>query len=212
MTPDVFLEVLKDSDVSIVAITDHNSASNVQAFSEALKRVDVLVVPGLEITSREEVHILGYFDSVELALEVSDVVRDHLPDLDFDPEKVGYQILVDSEGDFIGFEEKPLFMATDLSVEEVVDLIRSHGGVPVLAHVDRTFGAEYQLGFIPELKVELVEVRKRDTFERLKERYGVLTSSDAHFPGEIGSRFVLVEDENVIHSLQLKEFRNIWQV
>ncbi len=212
MTPDVFVEFLKDSDIDVIAITDHNSSMNVESFSRSLSELGILVVPGIEITSREEVHVLGYFQDLESALEVSRIVRSHLPDVEFDPERVGYQLLVNERGEYTGFEEKPLFMATDLSVDEVVDLIRSVGGISVLAHVDRVFGIEFQLGFIPDLDVEIIEVRRRETHVRLSGEYRILTSSDAHTPEEIGSRFSVLHGDDPVSSLREGNFKNMWEI
>ncbi len=211
MTPDVFVEVLKSKDLKVIAVTDHNSCENVESFSKALSRADVEVIPGIEITTREEVHVLGYFKNLEDAMEVSNIVKSHLPDLKFDPGKVGYQLLVNEFGEFTGFENSPLFAATDLSIEDVVKLIRSKGGIPVLAHVDRVFGVEHQLGFMPDLDVKLVEVKKRESYERLSSRYVILTSSDAHRPDEIGSRYVILEGDDAFSSLVEGKVRNIWE-
>ncbi|NLT65992.1 MAG: PHP domain-containing protein, partial [Acidobacteria bacterium] len=42
-----------------VAVCDHNSAENVGAVQRAARAAGLAVIPGMEITSAEEVHILG---------------------------------------------------------------------------------------------------------------------------------------------------------
>jgi len=48
------------------------------------------VIPGMEICSREEVHVLGLFETLEQALSMQEMVYAHLPGQNT-PELWGYQ-------------------------------------------------------------------------------------------------------------------------
>ena len=46
----------------MIAITDHNSCKNCRAVVEAGKRAGLLVIPGMEICTNEEVHVVCLFE------------------------------------------------------------------------------------------------------------------------------------------------------
>ena len=62
-----------------VAVCDHNSAENVGAALRAAHAAGLTVIPGMEITSAEEVHILGLMPSLEAALDLQASVYRALP-------------------------------------------------------------------------------------------------------------------------------------
>ncbi|MDD3825659.1 MAG: PHP domain-containing protein [Anaerolineae bacterium] len=54
--------------IEVLAITDHDTTTGVPAALAAARRLDIVVVPGVEISAlsgREEIHLLGYFVDVE---------------------------------------------------------------------------------------------------------------------------------------------------
>ncbi len=54
--------------IEVLAITDHDTTTGVPAALAAARRLDIIVVPGVEISAlsgREEIHLLGYFVDVE---------------------------------------------------------------------------------------------------------------------------------------------------
>ncbi|AIY87009.1 MULTISPECIES: PHP domain-containing protein [unclassified Thermotoga] len=174
-------------DIQILGIVDHNSAKNVPAFLKMKK----LVVPGIEIQTVEDVHVLGFFSDVESALKVTKIVYEHLPSVKHDHEKMGYQLFVDEEGNYTGYEDVPLGFPSDLTLSQAVELIRSYGGMPVYAHVEKRFGVLYQLGFFPDLEVPVAEVVSREGKENArKKNLRVIVTSDAHFPSDVGRRYI----------------------
>jgi len=190
MVPDVVKDFSEKLDA--LGIADHNSAKNVRAFS----RVKEIVVPGLEIQTVEDVHLLCFFTKIENALKVTEIVYEHLPKIRHDHERAGYQLLVNEEGEYTGYEDHPLNMPTDLTLKEVVELVVKNGGFPVYAHAERRFGVLFQLGFFPELEVYVAEVVSEEG-KILAEKAGlrVIVASDAHRPEEIGKRYIEINCE-----------------
>ena len=174
--------------LDVIAICDHNSAENVEAVSRAGKKAGLAVIGGMEITSREEVHVLGLFGEKRLLREAQDVVYDNLPG-ENDPEVFGEQLITDEQDNVIGHNRRLLIGATDLTLEEVVRAVHEFGGIAIASHVDRpSFSVLSQLGFIPDgLGLDGVEVCSDDVPD-LPEGLGVVNSSDAHRPEDIGAR------------------------
>ena len=177
--------------IDMIAITDHNAVGNASSVIDFARKYapELVVLPGIEITSREEVHILGILPTVETAMELESVIHRHLVDA---PGKdyTTSQLIVDDEANFIRYEEHFLLGATDFSVEEISDLIHSFDGIVIPAHVDReSFGLIYTLGFFPRnLNIDAVEVSKFATEEKIEMvrrslpyDVPIISSSDAHF-------------------------------
>lgn len=177
--------------IDMIAITDHNAVGNVSSVMDFVKKYapELVVLPGMEITSREEVHILGILPTLESARELEIIIHNHLsdaPDKNYSTE----QLIVDEDANFVRYEEHFLLGATDFSVEEISNLVHSFGGIVIPAHIDReSFGLIYTLGFFPpNLKVDAVEVSKFATEKDLDVvknsipyKIPIISSSDAHF-------------------------------
>jgi len=197
--------------LDLIAVCDHNSAANSAAVERAARQHGITALAGIEISSLEEVHILGLFASSEEALEVQAVLAGHLPTGSNDPERLGLQVLADERDNVLGFDARLLAASVDLPVEAVVDLIHSRRGLAVASHVDREgFGIIGQLGFIPPgLPLDALEFSARARRGDAERRFGVygnlpwLTSSDAHVLDEIGR----VRTEFILDAPDLDEIR-----
>jgi len=180
MVPNVVGEKLQEVGIDWVAITDHNSVRNVRVFKKVLRKFGVEVIPGIEIQTIEEVHVLGYFPDIEHAERFGDFIYSYLPDFEIDEEHFGYQLVVNENDEFVDREIKNLSMSVNLTLEETVKALKKFDAIAVYAHVDRAFGVLYQLGVFPEnVEVDAVEIRnlKNVKFEHF---YPILVSSDAH--------------------------------
>ena len=62
MTPERIINRAVDRGLDIIAISDHNSAENLGVAMEIASRSSIAVLPSIEITSSEEVHVLAIFD------------------------------------------------------------------------------------------------------------------------------------------------------
>ena len=196
MLPSAIARRAKAVGLDMIAICDHNSTENVAAVTKAGRRESVSVIPGIEITSREEVHIVGLFEAEAQLARIQAVVDENLSG-DNDEAAFGPQTIVDEWDRPTGTNPKLLIGATDLTVEQVVGAVHDCGGLAVAAHVDRQrFGVIGQLGFIPQgLALDALEVSPTGA---AAPRCGlpVVTSSDAHRLEDIGRSFtsLLAED------------------
>ncbi len=180
------VEQAKKVGLDMIGICDHNSGENVGAMMKAGLREGLAVVPGVEITSREEVHILGLFKTEQDLMCVQDIIYKNLPGQN-DEEAFGPQYVIDEDGNVVGQNPKLLIGATTLTLEQIIDAIHQFAGLAVASHVDRQrFSLIGQLGFIPKgLKLDALEVSAPHSFKQ-EYSYPVVISSDAHFLEDIG--------------------------
>lgn len=193
MSPRAIVKRALQIGLDSIAVCDHNSCENVAALRSAARNTDLVAIAGIEVTSQEEVHVLGLFDREEEARKLQEVVYANLPG-ENDEETFGHQVVVNEEEEVVCFNKKLLIGATTLSLEKIVDLIHSLNGLAVASHVDReAFSVIGQLGFIPpEVVLDALEFSPRVTREEVTKRfpqtgdYPLITSSDAHHLDDIG--------------------------
>jgi len=191
MTPCNIAGMAKLKGLDIIAVTDHNTARNLPAVQAVCQAYGLLLLPGMEITTREEVHLLGYFPTVEAALAFSNMLREHLPNKKNKPGFFGNQRVMNSDDEQIDEEEALLIGATDFPLSEAARQVEAFGGVPVPAHINRgEHGLLVNLGFMPEDRFyPTVEVwRALPCDEKALRGRHVLHSSDAHYLGDIQER------------------------
>ena len=85
MTPATVAGLAKLAGAGLIAVTDHNSALNLPAAQRACREYGLRLLPGLEVTTAEEVHLLCYFKTVEAALDYGRDLYAALPALPCDP-------------------------------------------------------------------------------------------------------------------------------
>jgi predicted metal-dependent phosphoesterase TrpH len=188
MTPRNIVRHALIAGVDILAITDHNAGDNVAATLQAAGGTGLAVFPGMEVQTREEVHLLTLFEKMRDFVKWCEFIKIHRSNLQNDEKKFGAQFVVDDQDELIRTEECMLLASTGLSLHEVTEKAASLGGIAIAAHIDRpAFSLLSQLGFIPEdAGLAAVEVSRRTNPEQAREKYPligtlpVIASSDAH--------------------------------
>ncbi len=67
-TPQELLEIIGAKDISVLAITDHDTVDAIPSATALAKKFGITIVPGVELSSQDgerDLHILGYFVDVE---------------------------------------------------------------------------------------------------------------------------------------------------
>jgi hypothetical protein len=211
MIPPLILKQAKRLGLSLIAITDHNACHNVEAMIQAAQGTGIHVLPGMELQSREEVHLLCLFDTVPQCQQWQETVLAKLPSLSNKEDILGGQFVVDVTGKWVRTEERLLATSTDMGLEEVVTEVHSLGGMVIPAHVDRpSFSLLANLGFVPEsLDVQALEVTSR--FVRATgyqqwpqlEAWCLIVNGDAHRLQEIQNRTLYKIAAPVIEEIRL---------
>lgn len=206
MTPNNLVNMAMLSGLDTIALSDHNSIGNVSSCIEVGKSCGVTVIPGMEVETAEEVHILTLYPSFDAAEEVYKEVYKNLPNIKNRPEIFGEQIYMDSEDNITGYEEKLLISPTSLSINRLFDMVKSAGGLFIPAHVDRhSYSVLTNLGFIPDdLDIKQIEVSKyvNDLEAYLGSRpdladYFIFRNSDAHYLADIAQKNYFIDIENI---------------
>ena len=193
MSPRKIVEKSRERQLDLIAICDHNTAENAAATSREGRRQGIAVLPGMEICSREEVHLVTLFKKIDDALEMQEFIYAHLPGKN-EPEVFGHQVVADEHDQVLGENTRLLIGATQLSLHDIVDKAHHLSGICISSHVDRpSYSLISQLGFIPEdLHLDAVEVSYRVPLDKALDKvsgiqdYPCVTASDAHFLEDIG--------------------------
>lgn len=188
MTPANICGMAHIKGLNAIAVTDHNTARNLPYVKEAADYYHLILLPGIEVTTREEVHMLGYFPTVDAAMEAGEVFSSHLPPMPNRPKFFGHQYIINTDDEVVDEETRMLIGATDLDLQECAQVIHQHGGLAVPAHINRgSNGLLVNLGMMPlEPYFPVVEVaRQLPVAEAAVKDRLVLYSSDAHQLGAI---------------------------
>jgi len=184
MTPNNIVGMAFIKQLDAIAVCDHNCARNLPAIKEAADMMNVLLLPGMELTTREEAHMLCYFRTVEACLAFGEKIYAHLPPIPNREAFFGRQQVMNAQDEEIAVEDRLLISALDLGFEECEKLIHEAGGLCVPAHINRgSNGVLNALGFLPaEAKYDALEVSKAAPMPPMDlSEYRLLESSDAHY-------------------------------
>lgn len=201
MTPNNIVNMACLKKLDIIAVTDHNSAENVDAVLKCARRSGIIAIPGMEVETREEIHVVCLFPGVEEALHVQNIVYNALPGLINRVDIFGEQLIMDENDEIEGSVERLLLTASDLGVDDIFRVMAEVGGVAIPAHADReSYGIVARLGSVPDyLDIKYLEISCRcskSLFEKqlgAPGKYSFIRSSDAHSLGHILERESFLE-------------------
>jgi 3',5'-nucleoside bisphosphate phosphatase len=183
--------------LDIIGVTDHNTTRHCGLIKKLAEEKGIYVMQGAEVTTKEEVHCLAFFETTDALNKFQEFLDHNLPDIKNDPAIFGEQVQVDENENIIYEEEKLLINAISRSIEETEAFVHRLEGIFIPAHVDKMKNSIYsQLGFLPaDLKADALEISKATNPEKFVKShpetsgYSLLQNSDAHYTEEIGSAF-----------------------
>lgn len=188
MTPYNLVNMAALLELEIIALTDHNSTGNCRSAVAAGLEAGITVVPGMELCTSEEIHVVCLFPDCDRADSFWGEIRATLPPIKNKPEVFGNQLYMDSADGVLGSEDILLVTASGIGIDQVREVCARHGGICYPAHIDRSsFSILASLGVIePELGFTCAEISKHGDVERLRAQHPalggmrVMRSSDAH--------------------------------
>lgn len=189
MTPYNLVNMAKLLGLDIIALTDHNTCENSASAVKAGEAIGLTVIPGMELCTSEEVHVVCLFPDVESAMKFSDYVISSMPPVKNRPDIFGEQLIMDAADNVIGRQEKLLTIASAISISDVCKTVEDYGGVCYPAHIDRSsYSVLSNLGMITEdmgfSTVEMTAEADRETLLRnhpILNGVQVFVDSDAHY-------------------------------
>lgn len=182
--------------LDIVALCDHNTCGNCPAFFEAADRYGITAVAGMELTTAEDVHIICLFERLYDAMAFSSEVHSKRILVKNRADIFGNQFILDGQDNIIGSEENLLINATQISIEQLPDMVKGYGGICYPAHIDREAnGIIAVLGTFPETPhFDCVELNHGSRKAEYCERYGLY-----------GKRFLVGSDAHILTDMRDKE-------
>ena len=117
MTPNNIAGMAFIKGLDVIAVCDHNSARNLPAVKAAADRMNVLLLPGMELTTQEEAHMLCYFRTVQACMAFGEAIYAHLAPTPNNERFFGRQQVMNERDEEIDVEERLLIGALDLPFE-----------------------------------------------------------------------------------------------
>lgn len=210
MVPPIIVSEAIARGINLIAITDHNASTNAGAVMRAALNTNLTVLPGIELETAEEVHMVCLFPDLEKLAKFQSVVDQNLPPRKNNELFFGAQLEVDSEGSFIRKDRRFLSTSTSLSIEEATVNVTECGGKYFPAHIEREEnGILARLGRIPnEIVTPILEISRFTTPEKVLESHPELASKrfiqggDVHYINDLLGA-VIFESES-------KSLEDIW--
>ncbi len=220
MSPGAIIKQAKAKGLNIIGITDHNSTKNALITAEIGKKNDIFVLCGAEVTTKEEVHCLCFMPDEKSLNEFQNFLNSKIVYFQNDPDKFGYQFVVDEEENILEEIDTLLINAIDYSLEDLQKIVYEFKGIFIPAHVDRPrFSISSQLVFIPDnLKFDALELSKYAEQINFFKNFpwfspnSFIHSSDAHYLVDIGCVFTELEMEKLSFENIRQALKNIKQI
>ncbi len=215
MSPQSILKRAEQGGLNLIAVTDHNAVAHSILIGKLKRASSLNVIFGVELTTREEIHLLGYFQDEFSLREMEKKINEALPKMKNRSSFFGDQLIYDEEGEIIEIDDTLRQNALQASMEELIQFIHSLGGIAIPAHINRDYcSIKSQIGFLDSQSdfdaVELSRfewINKNYNIGDLLEGFPVISGSDSHFLEDIGTFFLEVrDDEPVVDFDSLKNF------
>lgn len=195
MTPGNIVGMAHINNLQIVALTDHNSVKNCPSFFKFADEYGITPIPGMEITTNEDIHAICLFRDLESAMDFGSLVDNKRFKMKNDVNIFGHQYLIDENDQIYSEEEHLLINASGLSLDDVYDEVINRNGVCYPAHIDKSSnGIISMLGtFPPTPHFSAFELNKLSSLYDMQSEFPILSernlihvaSSDAHYLNEI---------------------------
>lgn len=193
MTPANIAGMAAVKGLDVIALTDHNSCRNCPAAMYHGAQYGVTVIPGMELTTQEEVHVICLFPDLENALSFDSLVYERLMPVRNREDIFGKQQIMNEKDEVTGTVENLLINATSIGFDEVFPLAQSFHGIAYPAHVDKSSTSILSnLGFVPpESTFTCAEFHDFGNLHRIRkehsyfEKCNVICCSDAHYLEDI---------------------------
>ena len=193
MTPANIAGMAALKGLDIVALTDHNTCRNCGPFMRAAQEYGLLAIPGMELTTMEEIHEVFLFPDLEKAMAFDEYVYGRLQKIPNRTDIFGDQLIYGYDDEIIGTEPYFLTNATDISFDETWELAERFGGATFPAHLDKsTTSLLSSFGYIPEdsgfVTAEVKDLSKLHALRRehpYLEKCRIISDSDAHYLQDI---------------------------
>jgi 3',5'-nucleoside bisphosphate phosphatase len=197
MSPRNIIGAAVEKGIDIIGITDHNSTRNAQLVKRLGEEEGVFVLTGAEVTTREEIHCLTFFEKEEELAEFQGWIEKNITRIPNSPARFGYQVVLDEDENIVDEIEYLLIMSLSRSIDELEKKVHELNGLFIPAHVDRKVNSILsQLGFFPPaIRYDAIEITPNCRYEELVRKHTIVAdlpvihSSDSHFLPDVGKTY-----------------------
>lgn len=207
MSPNNIVNMSLIKELDAIAVTDHNGIANVRVTVEIGEKLGLIVIPGMEIQTVEDIHSLVLFRRIEDLETFYDSIIDQKLKINNKPARFGDQFIYNEDDEVIDSEPYYLITPFNITINQTIELAKSFNGILIPAHINRSsFSILNSLGFISkDLPIENIEwyqklPEDREAFKKkLLRPYRELLNSDAHELVNISERlnFIDVEEKSI---------------
>ncbi len=189
MTPNNLVNMAKLLGLDVIALTDHNTSLNCEAAMAVGRETGLVVIPGMELTTSEDIHAVCLFPTLEKALAWNGYVDNHRIKIRNRADIYGRQVIMNESDEEMGELEHLLLPATEISIMNAYRKVKEFGGICYPAHIDRdSLSILSVLGEIDEsCGFKTAELADKSKLEALRTQHPILntlhivTNSDAHY-------------------------------
>ena len=135
MSPSAIIAEAKSKGLNIIGISDHNSTRNALVASKIGQKNDVFVLCGAEVTTKEEVHCLCFMPDENTLLEFQNFLDSKYIFFQNDPDKFGYQLVVDEDENIVDQIDTLLINAIDCGIEDLQKKVYELNGILIPRHL-----------------------------------------------------------------------------
>lgn len=205
MTPANIVNRAKEKGLHIIGITDHNSTKNTLLVKKLAQKAGIFVLTGAEVTTKEEVHCLAFFEFENQLNQFQQFLDDNITIIPNPDGHFGYQPVVDENDDILELISNYLPAALKSSINEIQQKVEKLDGIFIPAHVDRpSNGLFSQLGFIPPgLKFDALGILSFNSEKHVRKHHviqkeiALIRNSDAHYLNQIGEIYTVFNIEEL---------------
>lgn len=208
MTPQTIADRARAGSLDIIGITDHNSTRHGLLVKKFAEKEGIFTLTGAEITTREEVHCLAFFEFPEQLSLFQQFIDENITRIPNSEGYFGYQPIIDEDENIL--ELVPYFLPAALKqgIDKIQKRVYELNGIFIPAHIDRSVnGILSLLGFIPpSLKYDALGLSRHGSEKHVKEQYVIqnkttfVRNSDAHYPEQIGEIYSIFNMEKMSFS------------
>lgn len=202
MTPNNIINMASLKGLDIIAITDHNSILNLDAFDQVAKDKNILFIPGIEIQTIEDIHVICLFENLDSIKSFYDDIKVLYTKYPHNQNKFGNQLIINERDEIISNYDNSLLFSINISLSDLNKKVVEYNGLFIPAHVDKSsYSIISQLGFIPDdINCNALEIKYLENAKKYSEKYRILFNSDAHRLKDISETINSINVEK--HSIQ----------
>lgn len=189
MTPANIAGMAAVKGLDVIALTDHNSSRNCAPFLKMAETYDLIAIPGMELCTSEDVHVVCLFPDLYAALDFDAYVYDKMFKIANKERIFGEQLLYNENDEIIGHEPNLLISNAAIRFEDVFDLTEERNGIMIPAHIEKSANSLISnLGFVPpDSRFKCAELKDLNKLPQLYQTNPylktckIITNSDAHY-------------------------------